>query len=268
MKVLFFTIASGKYYDNFIKNLFQSMKQHVKFKFDFICFSDATAKDGIKKINIQHLPFPLSTLLRYDIFVQNVDVFKKYDYVFYLDADMKIVGEITKDILSDSVNVLHPGFYQQSRDCFPYEKNENSLAYVASEEGTDYYQGCFQGGRTDLFLNMCHELRDNIRKDLSNNIIAEWWDESHMNRYKINNPPTKILSPDYALPGEWFGVEKQCETTTEELFEEQVVVSITGHQKLELVKIKDITTTICNINYESKDPKILHIKKDHETIRQ
>ena len=32
-------------------------------------------------------------------------------------------------------------------------------------------------------------------------------------------------------------------------------------------RLKDITTTICNINYESKDPKILHIKKDHETIR-
>jgi histo-blood group ABO system transferase len=263
MKILLFTIASGKYYDSFIIDLYQSMKQYVQFEFDFICFSDNTVEDGITKIQIQHLPFPLNTLLRYEIFTQNADVFKKYDYVFYLDADMKIVGEITKDIVSDSVNVLHPGFYEKSRDCFAYEKNEKSLAYVDPEEGTNYYQGCFQGGRTDLFLKMCYELRENIRKDLKNNIIAEWWDESHMNRYKINNPPTKILLPDYALPSEWLGVRKEC--ITEDIIEPQLITNKIGQLVVENIKVGE--KNLCNINYESTDPKILHIKKNHESIR-
>lgn len=264
MNVLFFTIATDKYYDFFIENLFNSLKKHVKFHFDFVCFTDKQDVSLFKTIKISHLPFPLNTLLRYEIFMDNKDIFKKYDYVFYLDADMVLVGDIEEDIISDVVNVSHPGFYQKNRQDFSYEKNEKSTAYMREDEGTEYYQGCFQGGRTDLFLEMCSVLRENIRKDLKNNIIAEWWDESHMNRYRFFNPPTKTLSPDYALPSEWFGVKK--EYTIEEIFTENHVESSTGHLILEKTKIGEIFHY--NINYESQNPKILHIQKDHNNIRQ
>jgi len=264
MKVLFFTIATDKYYDFFIENLFNSLKKHVKFDFNFVCFTDKKNITEFKTVNTQHLPFPLNTLLRYEIFVENHKLFKKYDYVFYLDADMVLVGDIGQEIISDVVNVLHPGFYEKHRQNFPYEKNEKSTAHMTEEEGVNYYQGCFQGGKSDLFLNMCYELKQNIRKDLKNNIIADWWDESHMNKYRFLNPPTKILSPDYALPSEWLNIKKQC--LVEEMFEDVLIVNELGYQKLTKEKVGEVIE--CNINYESADPKILHIKKDHESIRQ
>lgn len=263
MKVLFFTIATDKYYDFFIENLFNSLKKHVKFDFDFVCFTDKQNVTSFKTIKISHLPFPLNTLLRYEIFCENEKIFKKYDYVFYLDADMLLVGDIGQEIISDVVNVLHPGFYNKNREYFSYEKNEKSTAYMSPEQGINYYQGCVQGGKTDLFLEMCYVLKQNIRIDLKNNIIAEWWDESHMNKYRFLNPPTKILSPDYALPSEWFGVKREC--TVETLFEEKIIIDSVGDLKL-IEEEKQIVHW--NINYESSDVKILHIKKDHESIRQ
>lgn len=270
MKVLFFTIATDKYYDFFIENLFNSLKKHVKFDFDFVCFTDKQNVTSFKTIQISHLPFPLNTLLRYEIFCKNEKLFTKYDYVFYLDADMILISDIGQEIISDSVNVEHPGFWGKNREDFPYEKNEKSTAYMNQDEGTQYYQGCLQGGRSDDFLNMCKVLAENIRIDLKKNIIAEWHDESHMNRYRFCHPPTKVLSPDYALPSEWLGLKKETVSVETVIIkpEKTHILTVTGHIKAVSEEQEVQIITIHNINYESSDPKILHIKKDHESIRQ
>jgi histo-blood group ABO system transferase len=44
---------------------------------------------------------------------------------------------------------------------------------------------------------MANKISENIDIDYSRNIIAVWHDESHMNRYFIDNKPTLILSPSY-----------------------------------------------------------------------
>ncbi len=47
---------------------------------------------------------------------------------------------------------------------------------------------------------MSNFLANNIDIDYSRGIIAVWHDESHMNRYFIDNSPTVILSPSYCYP--------------------------------------------------------------------
>jgi histo-blood group ABO system transferase len=63
-----------------------------------------------------------------------------------------------------------------------------------------YFAGGFNGGSKHEYLKMSKELSDNIDEDFNNGIIAVWHDESHMNRYFINNPPTKILGVEYCTP--------------------------------------------------------------------
>jgi histo-blood group ABO system transferase len=60
-----------------------------------------------------------------------------------------------------------------------------------------YFAGGFNGGSSYQYLKMAKYISNNIDVDYSKNLIAIWHDESHMNRYFIDNPPTKILSPSY-----------------------------------------------------------------------
>lgn len=44
-------------------------------------------------------------------------------------------------------------------------------------------------------------LRDRVDKDYKNDIIAIWHDESHLNKFFIDNQENvNALSPDYAFP--------------------------------------------------------------------
>ena len=49
---------------------------------------------------------------------------------------------------------------------------------------------------------MAEVLADRVTKDLENDVIALWHDESQMNRYLIDNPPTLSLTPSYCFAEE------------------------------------------------------------------
>ena len=65
-----------------------------------------------------------------------------------------------------------------------------------------YYAGGFNGGSTKRFMEMAEVLADRVSKDLENDVIALWHDESQMNRYLIDNPPTLSLTPSYCFAEE------------------------------------------------------------------
>ena len=50
---------------------------------------------------------------------------------------------------------------------------------------------------------MSEILAERTKMDLGNEVIPLWHDESHMNKYMSENPPTKILDPGYAYPENW-----------------------------------------------------------------
>ena len=53
-------------------------------------------------------------------------------------------------------------------------------------------------------LDMIDELCDRINKDLQNDIIAVVRDESHLNKYRLENIDNfNIISPSYAKPGDY-----------------------------------------------------------------
>ena len=50
---------------------------------------------------------------------------------------------------------------------------------------------------------MASVLAERILEDKKKGIIAVWHDESHMNRYLIDNEPAIILNPSYCYPESW-----------------------------------------------------------------
>ena len=85
------------------------------------------------------------------------------------------------------VFTIHPLYKDiHNKYLFRYDRNKMSSAYIDNIDGDEYIMGGFFGGRKDDFLKMSEILQNNIDKDLENNIIALWHDESHLNRYLVD----------------------------------------------------------------------------------
>jgi histo-blood group ABO system transferase len=213
MKIAFVTIATNKYI-KFAENLLDSIGKYgflnTNIKTDLFVFSNIPQifqlKNGrtkVKGIITTHVPFPLISLLRYHYY-SSCNELEDYDYIFHIDCDMELKDNLGEDILGERVCVLHPGFAGiKDNMSYPYDRNQLSNAYVELGGGNQYYQNCFQGGSSKEFLNMCKILKERCEDDLRKNYIALWHDESYMNRYMIENPPTLVLPPTYAQPQNW-----------------------------------------------------------------
>lgn len=151
-------------------------------------------------IDTEHKDWPYMTLNRYKIFKENYKQLSKMDYIYYCDADMRFIDSVDKEIISDRVVTIHPGFLGERGTP---EVREESLACVRPEEEMTYFAGGFNGGSSVEFLKMSTTLAERIQDDLSRNVIAIWHDESHFNRYMIDNKPTLILDPGYCYPESW-----------------------------------------------------------------
>ena len=158
-------------------------------------------KRKFKIINVEHREWPWMTLGRYKIFTENSNLFDDYEYLFYCDVDMKFVDEVRDEILSDRVATQHP--YQYGKRGAP-ENNPQSLAYISPNQEMQYFAGGFNGGTKYEFLKMSQEISRNIELDYEKRIIAVWHDESHLNKYFVQNTPTKILNPSYCCHEDWY----------------------------------------------------------------
>ncbi len=205
MKVGLLIIATNKY-TMFINPLIRSADEFFLKNQDVSYFIftnmdlEIESYRPINKIEVSHREWPWMTLGRYRIFNNSSKILSEMDYLFYCDADMIFVGNVGDEILSDRVSTQHPGYY--GRRGTP-ETNPNSLACVYPNEEMQYFAGGFNGGTSDEFLKMSSKISDNIDDDYSRGIIAIWHDESHTNRYFIDNPPTKILDPSYCCIEHW-----------------------------------------------------------------
>ncbi|MFZ5953488.1 MAG: hypothetical protein ACOYT8_00130 [Candidatus Dependentiae bacterium] len=196
-------VATGKYIQ-FVPPLIESARKYfcVDHTIHYYVFTDGTMNTGQDTTLIfqSRLGWPYDTLKRFSMYAQHANRYCHHDYLFALDADMQFVDYVGSEILSDRVATLHPCLLNQRGT---YETRNCSTAYVAPYEGTYYFAGGFNGGSTTEFIRMAQTITANIEKDLEHNFIALWHDESHVNRYYIDNEPTCILSPDYCYPEGW-----------------------------------------------------------------
>jgi histo-blood group ABO system transferase len=152
------------------------------------------------------LGYPRETLFRYNTILTQEELLLGYDYLFYSDADMRFVADVKpEDIFSRGLTAtLHPGFIGTSGTP---ERRPESRAYVPVRAKNSYFAGGFIGGRLDCFLPMARDIAADVKLDEGRGITAIWHDESHLNRYLYDHPPSKILSPSFCYPegykGQW-----------------------------------------------------------------
>jgi hypothetical protein len=210
MKIGLLIIATNKY-TQFLQPLIESADNFFLRGFDITYFVftnqeiNISSARNIVKINVEHKEWPWMTLERYKIFSENEEILSKMDYLYYCDADMKFVGRMGEEIIGKTVATIHPGFFHNPHlSNVALEKRPESLAYLPPNTIRRYYAGGFNGGSSNEFLKMSKIISENIDKDLKEyNIIAEWHDESHMNRYFHENRPSIELPPSYCYPESW-----------------------------------------------------------------
>jgi histo-blood group ABO system transferase len=197
MQIGLLVIATNKYIE-FLPNLLKGVKKNFLKKHDievFLFTNHPNVKD-VTVIQTEHKPWPWMTLGRYHLF-QKLKEYSKKDYYYYIDVDMLILGEVGEEIFGERVATIHGKFKKRPGN---YDRNSKSLAYISEEEISKnviapYFCGGFQGG--SKYLDDSAELARRIDIDWSNGVIAEWHDESHWNRYLLDNPPTVVLPHTY-----------------------------------------------------------------------
>ena len=201
MKVGLLIIATNKY-TQFLTPLVKSADEHFlpNQEVTYFIFTNKEivleTSRNYKVIYVEHKEWPWMTLGRYKIFSDNSEILSSMDYLYYCDADMRFESLVGNEILDDLVATQHHGYYNMRGTP---ETNPLSTACVYPNEGMQYFAGGFNGGTSYEYLKMSKHISRNIETDLSRGIIAIWHDESHLNRYMIDNKPTKILNPSYCF---------------------------------------------------------------------
>lgn len=211
MKIAVLYIATGRY-TVFWNDFFRSCeKRFIKeAEKEYFVFTDAEHIDFEERQNVHLLPqkklgWPYDTLMRFDMFLRIEEQLKQADYIFFFNSNTKFIQRITSsEILPDEAHDgLVAATFDWRRQDFTYECNPESLAYIPEGSGKYYFRGGVNGGKSRSYLDMIKKLDENIKTDLAKNIIAQWHDESHINRYLLDKNPL-VLGEDYCFDGAKF----------------------------------------------------------------
>jgi histo-blood group ABO system transferase len=201
-------IATGRY-ASFVEPLLASADKFFLpgHDVDYHVFSDTDfrSRPGV----VWHLirnpkPWPWPTLHRYHIILDvREDEWEDYDYIYYIDADMRCVGGIGDEIFGKIVATEHPGFVGRQANCLTYERRPQSACSVPFGTGERYYAGGFQGGETKHFIAAMLTMQAMIDRDEGKGIVPVWHDESAWNKWIIDHRPDVVLPMAYCAPEHW-----------------------------------------------------------------
>lgn len=189
------------YYEGIINNFLKSCEKK------FFVFTDNTEdvifdKKGLIKTKIEHEGWPWITLNRFKYMLLAKEELTKCDYIFFIDADLWCVSEVTEEEILESslVGVQHPGFLGRI-GTFETDTRSKSNIFDGKYDLKKYRQGCLWGGKSGDVIEMVEKLDQWVKEDLQNGIVAVWHDESHTNKYFLLNPQiVKTLHPGFAQP--------------------------------------------------------------------
>ena len=164
--------------------------------------------DNIVVTKIAHREWPWVTLHRFKSMCRVLDSLKSFDYTFFIDADLWPCSDITpEDVISHGkplVGVQHPGFVGKI-GTFETDSRSTANIFDGKYDVSIYRQGCFWGGKSDHIIDMIKTIDSRIDIDTDNEIMAVWHDESHMNKYFLeNNEDVFTLHPGFATPQEGY----------------------------------------------------------------
>lgn len=197
MNIGLLVIATRKYRE-YAPALMRSAKEHFFPDHDvtYHLFSEAPMA-GWEHHHTEAHGWPNATLLRYHEFSRARPVLVE-DYLFYIDVDSRFERTINAEICAPLVGLHHSGFEEKEGS---WEDRVESQAFVDVRQRYTYFAGGFNGGERTAFLDMAETIVGWIDEDTQRGILAEWHDESYLNRYFVEHKP-KVLPRGFGAPEE------------------------------------------------------------------
>ena len=214
MKVAISFLGTGKYLD-FLPNYYENIEKYFlpNTEKTILAFTDGEIDDtpeNLKVFSQEHLDWPYITLQRFKIINKAREIIRDHDWFVFIDGDALVVDRIDEeDFFTDKplFGVHHPCHYLKMTPhnklpgSFEISESSNAAIDLEKYQPQVYYQGCFWGGKSKEVIEMVDELQDRIDDDLKRNVIAVWHDESHLNKYLIENSSmVHTYGPEYAYP--------------------------------------------------------------------
>ena len=213
MTVAVVFIGTEKYLD-FLPSWYERCEENLLPGVDkkYLVFTDGDipeAPDNAVIYKQEHLEWPYITLYRFKIIEKALEEISKCEWLIFLDADMAVVDKVTsEEVFSDKpyLGVHHPchflKFQPHHKPPGSFETNPLSTAKVPNDyDFSVYWQGCLWGGKVPYVFELIDELQNRTNDDLKDDIIAVWHDESHLNKFFIENKErVHTLPSSYAYP--------------------------------------------------------------------
>lgn len=208
MRIAILYICTGQY-SQFFQPFYESAEtffmkgQAEKHYFVFTDDRQLSQAANVTLIYRECQGFPLDSLFRFDMFLSIEEQLKAYDYCFFFNSNMKFLKPVGQEFLPEKeglMAVLHSGYYRKPYWAYPYERSPKANAYIPPHDKPyHYFQGCLNGGKTELFLEFARTCSEETHEDYNKGIIALVHDESYLNKY-MHYHPCVPMSPSYAYP--------------------------------------------------------------------
>lgn len=214
MKVAVIFIGTGKYL-NFLPKYWEKVESNFlpDVEKTIFAFTDGELSDvpgNIIVVKQEHLEWPFITLLRFGIINKMKEELLKYDQLVFMDADTVVYDTVTvEEFFSDKpfFGVHHPchflGFPPHNKLPGAFETDARSQGSIDLDQYSPkvYYQGCLWGGKIPEVFELIDLIDQRTQVDIKNDTIPVWHDESHINRFFIENEDrVHLLGPEYAYP--------------------------------------------------------------------
>lgn len=198
-------------YDVFWNDFYHSSKKYFlpECKRHYFVFSDSTNINAIEDIALikkEPLEWPFSAFAKFEYILSIEKELCDFDYVFLFNANTIFVRNISnKEILPSKdykiCGVKHIGFQDKNILDFPYERNNQSRAYIKYGLWKHYFFSATSWWYTSDYLKLCRTCQAWIDEDMANGVVAIWHDESFINRYFYENDDILLkLEPKYWYP--------------------------------------------------------------------
>lgn len=212
MKVAILYVCTGKYikfWDEFYRSAERHFMPGAEQRHYFVFTDQQFAEQDlphVTRVEQANLGWPDNTLKRYHMFLQVEPQLAEFDYLYFFNANCVFRQDVGQEFLPENddqlVVVRHPGQVNKHPDQTTYERNPRSRASIPKGCGEYYVCGGVNGGSSKAFLKLTHAVQQAVDADTRDGIVAQWHDESHLNRYILDHPHC-VKHSGYCYPQNW-----------------------------------------------------------------